>query len=66
MNPQPLILTGGEKVYAFKNLDQGAKDTAISLLQGNIKKYNDALAANPTVGTAGKTPIPNPIKYEMI
>ena len=66
LNPQPLILFGGNKVYAFKNLDQGAKDTAVSLLQGNIKKYNDALAANPTLGTAGKTPIPNPIKYEMI
>jgi hypothetical protein len=66
LNPQPLILFGGDKIYAFKNIDEGAKVTAISRLQENIKNYNDALAANPTVGAAGKSPIPNPIKYEMI
>ena len=66
LNPQPLILLNGEKVYKFKNVDEGAKTTAISLLKGNITEYNNALAANPTLGSKGKSPIPNPIKYDLM
>jgi hypothetical protein len=66
LNPQPLILFGGDKVYAFKVMDRKPKEDAISKLQKNITEYNNALAGNPTVGVKGKTPIPNPIKYEMM
>jgi hypothetical protein len=66
LNPQPLILKNGQKVYKFKSIDEGAKTTAISLLQGNIKKYNDSLGENPTLGIKGKSPIPNPIKYDLM
>ena len=66
LNPQPLILLNGEKVYKFKNVDEGAKKDAIELLKGNITEYNNALAANPTLGTKGKSPIPNPIKYDLM
>ena len=66
LNPQPLILFGGDKVYVFKVMDRKPKEDAISKLQKNITEYNNALAGNPTVGVKGKTPIPNPIKYEMM
>ena len=66
LNPKPIVLTGGKLVYIFKELDQGVKDTAVTQLTENIKKFNNALAENPTLGTKGVTPIPNPIKYEMI
>jgi hypothetical protein len=68
LNPTPIILAGGNKikVYGFKVADRTVNDPAIDLLKANIKEYNDGLAGNPTVGSAGPTPIPNPIKYEMI
>ena len=67
LNPNPIILKGGDKTYVFKNVnDYGLQTTAISLLESNIKKFNDGLAANPTLGTQGAAPIPNPIKLDMI
>jgi len=66
LNPQPLILYGGDKVYKFKNISEELKIEAISKLQSNITDYNNALAKNPTLGTNGKTPIPNPINYKMM
>lgn len=66
LNPKPIILNGGEKVYVFKELEQPVKDAAVTLLQDNISRFNKGLAENPTLGARGVTPIPNPIKYEMI
>jgi len=66
LNPNPIILTGGKKVYIFKELEQDVKDTGITQLTENIKKFNKSLSENPTLGNNGVTPIPNPIKYEMI
>jgi hypothetical protein len=66
LDPRPIILVSGERVYVFKELSREVKDTAISKLQGDITRYNQALSENPTLGTKGVTPIPNPIKYEML
>jgi hypothetical protein len=66
LNPNPIILKGGDKTYVFKNSDPGLQVTAISLLESNIKKYNEGLAENPTLGTNGTAPIPNPITLKMI
>jgi hypothetical protein len=66
LNPNPIILKGGDKTYVFKNSDPGLHVTAISLLESNIKKYNEGLAENPTLGTNGTAPIPNPITLKMI
>jgi hypothetical protein len=66
LNPNPIILTGGKRVYIFKELDQVIKDTAISQLTENIRKFNQVLSENPTLGSKGVSPIPNPINYEMI
>jgi hypothetical protein len=67
LNPQPIILFGGgQKVYKFKSIGEEREIEAISLLQENIKKYNNALGENPTLGIKGKTPIPNPINYQLM
>lgn len=66
LNPKPIILTNKDKVYVFKVLEQSVKDAALTLLQDNIKKFNTALSENPTLGSKGTSPIPNPIKYETI
>jgi hypothetical protein len=68
LDPKPIMLKGGkDKVYIFKaNLDQGAKETAITQLKDYITKFNKALAENGTLGVGGPSPIPNPIKYNMI
>jgi hypothetical protein len=66
LNPNPIILKGGDKTYVFKNSDPGQQATYISLLESNIKKFNEGLAGNPTLGTQGTAPIPNPIKLDMI
>jgi hypothetical protein len=67
LNPKPIILTSKQQVYIFKeNLDKGAQTSAISLLQSYVTKFNKALSENKTLGSTGETPIPNPIKYDMI
>lgn len=66
LNPKPIILNNKNKVYVFKVLEQTVKDAALTLLQDNIKKFNTALAENPTLGVKGTSSIPNPIKYETI
>ena len=66
LNPKPIVLTGGQRIYVFKPLEIGVKKEAVSLLQSHITKFNSGLAQNPTLGNAGPSPIPNPIKYEMI
>jgi hypothetical protein len=66
LNTKPIVLKTGQKLYVFKDLSKEAKETAITQLQGDIVKFNDALASNPTLGSKGAAPIPNPIKYDMI
>jgi hypothetical protein len=66
LNPKPIVLKTGQKLYIFKDLSKEAKETAISQLQGDIIKFNDVLANNSTLGSKGAAPIPNPIKYDMI
>jgi hypothetical protein len=66
LNTKPIVLKTGQKLYIFKDLSKEAKETAITQLQGDIVKFNDALASNPTLGSKGASPIPNPIKYDMI
>jgi hypothetical protein len=65
LNPKPIVLKTGIKFYIFKPLELSVKKGAVSLLQSHITKFNDGLAQNPTLGKAGPSPIPNPIKYEM-
>ena len=67
LNPQPLILlNNSEKIYTFRNIGEDKKTDAISNLKSRIKEYNDALAKNPTLGSTGVAPIPNPIRYELM
>ena len=66
MNPNPIVLISGEKLYVFKDLSKEVKETAITKLQSDIIKFNDSLANNPTLGLKGTDPIPNPIKYDML
>ena len=66
MDPTPIYLDNGEPVYTFKKLDQKEKNQAVEILKKDIKVYNEYLAKNPTLGTAGPSKIPNPIKFETI
>ena len=66
LDPNPIVLVNKQKIYTFKDLSTEVKEEAISILQSNITKFNASLAENPTLGTAGPTPIPNPIKYDII
>jgi hypothetical protein len=66
LNPKPIILKSGERAYVFKDLSREVKDTAISKLQSDITEFNQGLSENPTLGTKGTAPIPNPIKYDTI
>jgi hypothetical protein len=64
-NTKPIILNGGQFVYSFKaNLDEAAKQDALSKLSDLVARYNIALAENPTLGATGTSPIENPIKYD--
>jgi len=64
-NTKPIILDGGQFVYSFKeNLDEAAKQEALSKLSDLVARYNIALAENPTLGAKGTSPIENPIKYD--
>jgi hypothetical protein len=66
MNPKPIVLISGEKLYVFKDLSKEVKETAITKLQKDIVEYNKSLANNPTLGLKGTDSIPNPIKYDML
>lgn len=66
MNPNPIVLYGGQKVYFFKDLSREIKDEGITQLQKDIIEFNKALAENRTLGVKGKSPIPNPINFETL
>lgn len=66
LNPNPIVFKSGQRAYVFKELSREAKEVAISKLQGDIVKFNTLLADNPTLGSKGLSPIPNPIKYQML
>ena len=66
LNPKPIYLKDNKKVYVFNTTNETTKTEALSLLDSNIKKFNDALAGNTTLGDKGASPIPNPIKLDMI
>jgi len=68
LNPNPLILLNGDKVYVFKKLDLADIDKATEELKNIITTFNTSLAENKTLGTVKGTPapIPNSIKYETI
>ena len=64
-NIKPIIVKGGQLVYAFKeNLDLAAKQEALSKLSDLVARYNLALSENKTLGKSGTSPIENPIKYD--
>ncbi len=66
INPKPIVLKTGERLYVFKDLSREVKDKAISKLQADITEFNKSLSENPTLGSKGSAPIPNPIKYDTI
>ena len=66
LNPNPLILNDGTRVYTFKEIDLKAKIEAESQLNGLITNYNEQLAQNPTLGVGGESPIANPITIGTI
>jgi hypothetical protein len=62
---KPIYLDDKTVVYAYKaNLDQAAISEANTKLSDLVARYNVGLAENPTLGKAGTSPIPNPIKYD--
>jgi len=64
LDPKPIVLNNtNEKVYIFKKLTQGEKETASKLLESYVNKFNKALFENATLGKNGTSPIPNPIKF---
>jgi hypothetical protein len=66
LNPRPIVLKSTQKIYVFKDISRELKDKAITELQKFIEDYNTQLAENPTLGSKGVSPIPNPIKSDMI
>jgi hypothetical protein len=66
LNPKPIVLQNNQRFYVFKPLELSVKKNAVSLLKSHVTKFNDGLAQNPTLGTAGPAKITNPITYEMI
>jgi len=66
LNPKAIYLKNGNKAYVFNTTNETTKTDALSLLDSNIKKFNEALAGNTTLGVKGTSPIPNPIKIDMI
>jgi len=67
LDPKPIVLKDGSKVYFFKQINDKEKDDAVKELKTDIiKVFNDDLAANPTLGTKGTSPITNEITYEKI
>ena len=66
INPAPVILNNKERVFIYKNLNIQTKENATKQLQSIVNDYNGQLGANTILGIAGKTPIPNPIKFDTI
>lgn len=66
LNPKPIVLFGGQKLYVFKPLEYPVRKDAVALLKKHVTDFNKGLAENPTVGNLGQAKITNPIKYEMI
>jgi hypothetical protein len=67
LDPKPFVLKSGQKLYVFKKLSREEKNRAIEeVLKKQIIEFNGALAENATLGVRGLTPIPNPIKYDML
>ena len=66
LSPKPFVLKSGQKLYVFKQLSRQQKNDAIEELKKIITESNNALAENATLGVKGLTPIPNPIKYDML
>ena len=67
INTKPIVLTNGTFVYALKpELNIDAQNTARSLLSGYTLEYNKLLATNPTLGTAGASPIKNSITNDTM
>ena len=66
LNPRPIVLYSGQKLYVFKPLEYSIRKEAIGKLKSHVTEFNKGLAGNPTLGSAGPARIPNPIKYEMI
>ena len=66
LNPKPIVTNGNEKIYVFKELSREDKVYAITLLESYIKKFNNALSENATLGKNGESPIVNPITLKTI
>jgi len=69
LNPKPIILKSGEKVYGFKQNvldDPTIREPAKSLLSGYTIEYNKLLATNPTLGVGGQAEIKNSINYDTM
>jgi hypothetical protein len=70
LNPKPIILQGtGQEVYNFKQefLDNPTRRAeAVSFLSAYTIDFNTLLAKNPTLGSAGKTPIKNSITFNTM
>jgi len=65
IDPKPIITKDGNKVYFFKQIDISEKDDAKKELETDIiKVFNGDLAANPTLGSKGTSPIINKITYD--
>ena len=69
MDPKPIILKDGQKVYTFKKEifnDPAKREPAISLLSGITRDYNKILAENPTLGVGRPAEIKNGITYNTL
>ena len=67
IDPKPIVLNNtNEKVYVYKKLTLGEKETAGKLLESYVDKFNKALSENETLGKNGESPIPNPIKFNTL
>lgn len=67
LDPKPIILKTGEKVYNFKQSiidDPTTRESQKSLLSGYTIAYNEKLLANPTLGVGGPAPIKISISYD--
>jgi hypothetical protein len=70
MNRKPIILKGsGQEVFMFKQefIDNPTKrEEANTFLSAYTIDFNSLLAANPTLGTLGQSPIKNGITYNTM
>jgi hypothetical protein len=67
MDPQPVVLKDGVKIYIFKQgFTVNQQTEGIQELQKLITDYNKQLSDNATLGNGGKYPVDNPIKLTGI